>query len=70
VVNLFAKKALAAKKTLLSVKFPFTGTPIPSQGRLVERYGLNNPFAYASIVDDVSGTTRKYYLDEVPLSEP
>lgn len=70
-VSLFGRKNAAAKqKWQLFTKFPFTGTPIPSQGRLVERYGLNNPFAYASIVDDVSGTTRKYYLDEVPLTEP
>lgn len=57
-------------KSEVVVRYPFTGTPIPAQGRLVERYGLNNPYAYASIVDDVTGTVRKYYLDEVPLTLP
>ncbi len=58
------------KKAEAPIRYPFTGAPVPSQGRLVERYGLNNPFAYASIIDDVTATVRKYYLDEVPLTQP
>ena len=36
----------------------------------MERYALNNPYAYASIMDDSTGANRRYYLDEVPLTLP
>ncbi|MDG6902096.1 MAG: type II/IV secretion system ATPase subunit [Nitrososphaerota archaeon] len=49
------------------VRFPFTGTPVPDGGRLLDRYPLTNPYAYAAVVEDESGG-RKYYLDEVPLA--
>ncbi|MDV3243932.1 MAG: type II/IV secretion system ATPase subunit [Nitrososphaerales archaeon] len=62
-----SKKSTDKKPT---VRFPFTGTQIPAQSRVVERYPLNNPFAYATIADDQTGTVRKYFLDEVPLTVP
>ena len=49
------------------VRFPFTGTRVPDGGKLLDRYPLINPYAYAAIVEDESGG-RKYYLDEVPLT--
>ncbi|MDG6899605.1 MAG: type II/IV secretion system ATPase subunit [Nitrososphaerota archaeon] len=55
------------QKRSFVVRFPFTGTPVPAGGRLLDRYPLTNPYAYAAIVEDESGG-RKYYLDEVPLT--
>jgi archaeal flagellar protein FlaI len=49
------------------VRFPFTGTSIPPSWKVVERYALNAPFAYAAIVEDPSSMTRRYFLDEVVL---
>jgi flagellar protein FlaI len=48
------------------VRFPFTGSPPPAGGKLLDRYPLINPYAYADIIEDESGG-RKYYLEEVPL---
>ncbi|MDG6982832.1 MAG: type II/IV secretion system ATPase subunit [Nitrososphaerota archaeon] len=55
------------QKRSFVVRFPFTGTPVPSGGRLLDRYPLTNPYAYAAIVEDENGG-RKYYLDEVALT--
>jgi type IV secretory pathway ATPase VirB11/archaellum biosynthesis ATPase/intein/homing endonuclease len=49
------------------VRFPFTGSPPPAGGKLLDRYPLINPYAYAAIIEDESGG-RRYYLDEVPLA--
>ena len=49
------------------VRFPFTGTLAPAGGRLLDRYPLTNPYAYAAIIEDENGG-RKYFLDEVPLT--
>jgi len=63
-----SKKSQASPTKAEPLRYPFTGTPIPPRGRIVERYPLTNPFAYAAIVDDEAGTTRRYFLDEVPLT--
>ncbi|MDG6909852.1 MAG: type II/IV secretion system ATPase subunit [Nitrososphaerota archaeon] len=57
----------AQQKRSFVVRFPFTGTPVPAGGMLLDRYPLTNPYAYAAIVEDESGG-RRYYLDEVPLT--
>ncbi|MDG6988553.1 MAG: type II/IV secretion system ATPase subunit [Nitrososphaerota archaeon] len=57
----------AGKERSYVVRFPFTGTPIPAGGNLLDRYPLTNPYAYAAILEDENGG-RKYYLDEVPLT--
>lgn len=57
----------AGKEKSHVVRFPFTGTPIPAGGTLLDRYPLTNPYAYAAIIEDESGG-RRYYLDEVPLT--
>ncbi|MDG6990959.1 MAG: hypothetical protein JRM99_06005, partial [Nitrososphaerota archaeon] len=64
-----SKGPVEAKETKRSyvVRFPFTGTPVPDGGKLLDRYPLINPYAYAAIVEDENGG-RKYYLDEVPLT--
>ncbi len=59
----------AEQKRSFVVRFPFTGTPVPMGARLLDRYPLINPYAYAGIVEDENGG-RKYYLDEVPLTPP
>jgi len=51
-----------------SIRFPFTGTPIPPTWKVVERYPVNSPFAYAVISQSPLGAKR-YFLDEVPLSK-
>lgn len=55
------------QKRSFVVRFPFTGTPAPAGGKLLDRYPLTNPYAYAAVIEDESGG-RKYYLDEVPLT--
>ncbi|MDG7010848.1 MAG: Flp pilus assembly complex ATPase component TadA [Nitrososphaerota archaeon] len=57
----------AEAKQSYVVRFPFTGTPAPAGGKLLDRYPLINPYAYAAIIEDANGGT-KYYLDEVPLT--
>ena len=49
------------------IRYPPTGALIPQSWRVVERYALNAPFAYAAIVEDSETMTRRYYLDEVAL---
>jgi type IV secretory pathway ATPase VirB11/archaellum biosynthesis ATPase len=56
-----------AKKVVEQLRSPFTGTPMPLGWKVVEKYPLNNPFAYAVIAEDALGA-RVYFLDEVPLS--
>jgi len=52
----------------VKVRFPFTGTQIPPSWKVVERYPVNSPFAYAVIAQSPL-LTRRYYLDEVPLTK-
>ena len=58
----------AEEKGSFVVRFPFTGTPAPPGAKLLDRYPLTNPYAYAAIMEDENGG-RKYYLDEVPLTQ-
>ena len=52
----------------VKVRFPFTGTPIPPSWKVIERYPVNSPFAYA-VVAQSPLLTRRYFLDEVPLTK-
>ena len=52
----------------VKVRFPFTGTPIPPSWKVVDRYPVNSPFAYAVIAQSPL-LSRRYYLDEVPLTK-
>ncbi len=51
-----------------TVRYPFTGAPLPPTWEVIERYALNAPFAYAVIAEDPSNSTEKYFLDEVALT--
>ncbi|MDA4118735.1 MAG: type II/IV secretion system ATPase subunit [Thaumarchaeota archaeon] len=50
------------------VRFPFTGTPLPPTWRVLEKYPVNSPFAYAVIAESPL-LTQRYFLDEVPLTK-
>jgi archaeal flagellar protein FlaI len=50
------------------IKYPSTGQGMPPSWKEVERYALNAPFAYAVVAEDPSGTSKKYFLDEVTLT--
>ena len=52
----------------VKVRFPFTGTVIPPSWKVVERYPVNSPFAYAVIAQSPLQAQR-YFLDEVPLTK-
>ena len=52
----------------VKVRFPFTGTQIPPSWKIIERYPVNSPFAYA-VVAQSPLLSRRYYLDEVPLTK-
>jgi archaeal flagellar protein FlaI len=52
----------------VKVRFPFTGTQIPPSWKVLERYPVNSPFAYAVIAQSPL-LSRRYYLDEVPLTK-
>jgi len=52
----------------VKVRFPFTGTPIPPSWKVIDRYPVNSPFAYA-VVAQSPLLSRRYYLDEVPLTK-
>ena len=51
----------------VEVRFPFTGTAIPPSWKVIERYPVNSPFAYAVIAQSPLQAQR-YFLDEVPLT--
>jgi flagellar protein FlaI len=52
----------------VTVRFPFTGTPIPPSWKVMERYPVNSPFAYAVIAQSPL-LAKRYFLDEVPLTK-
>jgi flagellar protein FlaI len=52
----------------VNVRFPLTGSPIPPVWKVIERYPVNSPFAYAVIAQSPLGV-RRYFLDEVPLTK-
>jgi archaeal flagellar protein FlaI len=52
----------------VKVRFPFTGTQIPPSWKVLERYPVNSPFAYAVIAQSPL-LSKRYYLDEVPLTK-
>ena len=52
----------------VKIRLPFTGTPIPPSWKVLERYPVNSPFAYAVIAQSPL-LSRRYYLDEVPLTK-
>lgn len=52
-----------------SIVPPKTGTPIPPNWKVIERYPIYSAFVYATIAEDPSGENRVYFLDEVPLSD-
>ncbi len=52
----------------VTIRFPMTGTPIPPSWKVLERYPVNSPFAYAEISESPLGVKR-YFLDEVPLTK-
>ena len=51
----------------VTVRLPFTGTQIPPSWKVVERYPVNSPYAYAVIAQSPL-QARRYFLDEVPLT--
>jgi archaeal flagellar protein FlaI len=52
----------------VKIRFPFTGTAIPPSWKVIERYPVNSPFAYAVIAQSPL-LSKRYYLDEVPLTK-
>jgi len=50
------------------VRYPFTGGQIPPTWKVLERYPVNSPFAYA-VVAESPLLTKRYFLDEVPLTK-
>ena len=51
----------------VTVRLPFTGSQIPPSWKVMERYPVNSPFAYAVIAQSPL-LARRYFLDEVPLT--
>lgn len=51
----------------VKVRLPFTGTQIPPSWKVIERYPVNSPFAYA-VVAQSPLQAKRYFLDEVPLT--
>lgn len=51
----------------VKVRLPFCGTQIPPSWRVIERYPVNSPFAYA-VVAQSPLQAKRYFLDEVPLT--
>ncbi|MDE1854144.1 MAG: type II/IV secretion system ATPase subunit [Thaumarchaeota archaeon] len=52
-----------------TIRYPPVGFGVPQSWKEVERYALNAPFAYAVIAEDPSTATKKYFLDEVNLTQ-
>ncbi|MDA4121339.1 MAG: type II/IV secretion system ATPase subunit [Thaumarchaeota archaeon] len=52
----------------VKIRLPFTGTPIPPSWKVIERYPVNSPFAYAVIAQSPL-LAKRYFIDEVPLTK-
>lgn len=52
----------------VKIRLPFTGTPIPPSWKVLERYPVNSPFAYAVIAQSPL-LAKRYFIDEVPLTK-
>ncbi|MGI0079133.1 MAG: hypothetical protein ACRECH_05875, partial [Nitrososphaerales archaeon] len=59
------KKGLKAQP----IEGPMVGAPIPKNFRVVERYPLSPPFAYAVVAEDPDKRLPYYFVDELELSE-
>jgi flagellar protein FlaI len=73
VVKLFGKGDQAgvpgAKKSNKQViRFPSVGAAVSANWKVIDKYPLNAPFAYAVIAEDAASSARKYFVDEVNLS--
>jgi len=70
VVGPFGKKKDGVAKAIdRPTRFPFVGAPLSSSWKVVDKYPLNAPFAYAIVAEDPGTGTRKYFVDEVTLSQ-
>jgi archaeal flagellar protein FlaI len=71
-VKLFGKKdasGAGSKQAKETTRYPFVGAPLSPSWKVVDKYPLNAPFAYAVIAEDPGSGTRKYFVDEVVLSQ-
>lgn len=50
-------------------RYPFVGAPLSASWKVIDKYPLNAPFAYAVIAEDPGNGTKKYFVDEVVLSQ-
>ena len=53
----------------VEVRFPVVGLPISLNWKVVDKYPLNAPFGYAVIAEDPTSGNRKYFVDEVTLTQ-
>ena len=58
-----------SKNAKPTVRYPFVGAPLSPTWKVFDKYPLNAPFAYAVIAEDPGTGTRKYFVDEVVLSQ-
>jgi flagellar protein FlaI len=56
--------------TRIELKHPPTGKRLPSNYKIIERYPLDPPFSYATIVEPPASGSKLYYVDEISLSVP
>lgn len=68
-VKLFSKKKEGEAGKKPSIRFPSVGAPISANWNVVDKYPLNAPFAYAVIAEDATTAARRYFVDEVTLSQ-
>ena len=61
------ESAKKSKKKETEVRYPYVGPAVPSSWKVVDRYSLNAPFAYAVVAEDPQTGAKKYFLDEVVL---
>ena len=67
-MSLPGKKPRSTSKD--DLKHPPTGRRLPPDFTVVDRYALEMPFSYATIVEAPGSSTKLYYVDEIGLSEP
>ncbi len=56
-------------KSIAPIEGPMIGAPVPKNFRVIERYPLSPPFAYAVIAEDPDKRLPYYFVDELELSE-
>lgn len=68
-MNIFESGKTKSVLNSAPLRKPFSGQPLPPHWKILERYPLDAPFAYAIVAENETQSVVKYFLDELILTE-